>query len=89
MSAVTFSLNEQLSAVEDVLAQTARTISPALELQLKDKYKTFSRFNYRDAIREAKMARKKKGEPTKLQGTEIGAALSNFILGLTSNESRK
>jgi len=56
---------DQVYGFEEIMARTSRTITPSLEEQLKDKYKTFTRFNYRDALKEAKLARKKKGNHSK------------------------
>ena len=37
--------------MDDLLAETAKTLDPSLHSQIKDKYKTFTTFNYRQTYR--------------------------------------
>ena len=48
------------SYLEKVMGKTARTLSPDLEEQIKNKYRTFTNFNYRQTYREHRQSRKKK-----------------------------
>jgi hypothetical protein len=48
------------SYLEKFTGKTARTLSPELENQIKNKYRTFTNFNYRQTYREHRQSRKKK-----------------------------
>lgn len=48
------------SELDKVMAKTARTLSPDLEEQIKNKYRTFTNFNYRQTYRDHRQSRKKK-----------------------------
>ena len=47
---------------DEILAETSKTIDPSLHTQIKDKYQTFTTFNYRQTYRESRQKGKRKME---------------------------
>ena len=72
---------DQQPYYEEILAETAKTIDPSLHCQIKDKYKTFTNFNFRDSYREKRQNRKKKVEELKANDKNIAETLASFMLG--------
>lgn len=52
-------------SVMEALLQNSKTLDARLENQLRDKYRTFTRFNYREAYLDAQRKSKKKAEQVK------------------------
>lgn len=69
---------EEVSPVEELL-QASKTLDVKLEQQLKNKYRTFSSFNYREAYFDARQRQKRKAEQTKAMEPDIAMALQLFL----------
>lgn len=75
--------------MDELLVHSSRTIDSSLHSQIKDKYRTFTHFNYREAYRNRKQSRKKKEEGRQTEHT-LAEALATFMLGtLDSKEESK
>lgn len=72
MSSRMFKTFEQPGYMDSLLAQTSQTLAPEVEIQLKSKYSTFTRFNYRDAAVEAKQRQKKKTQMARIIESDFG-----------------
>lgn len=73
--------------MDELLSETSRTIDSSLHNQIKNKYRTFTNFNYREAYKDRRQSRKKKYEEGKQNEHTLAEALATFMLG-TLNEPK-
>lgn len=73
-----FKTFEEQSPAEELL-ERSKTLDVQLNQQLKEKYRAFSRFNFREAYVEARQRTRRKAEQAKPAEIDIGLALQLFI----------
>lgn len=87
MRSLGLKVNDDSFMFDEALSETGRTITFGLEKQIKDKYSTFTNFNYRRVLQEARVARKKKKEIFK--EPEVNNALQKFFLATIAESSEE
>jgi exonuclease VII large subunit len=75
-------------SVMDKLLDGSKTLDAKLEQQLREKYRTFSRFNYREAYQDARQRQKRKAEQTKTIEPDIALALQLFLKNSLLSEAQ-
>lgn len=93
MNSLLIKYDESESESDEMVSQGTKTLPLSLNPQIKDKYKIFTRFNYRLVAQQAKTARRKKRQIIK--APEVQEAFTNFMIntltdiGNPSNKEKK